>query len=150
MKWLWLVCFSAGCAVSVRGAIVPSGDNVVVRELSGEQTPLRLRGSARVLRFLDGELIELSGTQSWGQLRVQEWRLIEGVSGIPAYIGIVERYGRQLVLREYNSGARVLLEPDVTQELLSFIGKPVMVEGYIDEHNQLAVVHYQILVDGEE
>ncbi len=150
MKWLLLVCFSAGCAVSVRGAVVPSGDNVVLRELTGDQTPLRLRGDARVLRFLDGELLELSGVQSWGRLRVVEWRLIEGVSGIPAYIGIVERYGQQLSLREYNSGAQVLLEPDVTQELLAFIGKPVMVEGYIDASNQLAVVHYQILVEGEE
>lgn len=121
-----------------------------MQELDGEQTPLRLRGDHRVLGFLDGETLELTGTRLMGRLRVREWRLIEGVSGIPAYIGTVERYGQQLVLREYNSGARVLLEPGVTAELGPFIGKPVMVEGYIDESSRLAVVHFQVLVEGEQ
>lgn len=150
MRWFMLMTMMTGCAMSVHGTLAPVDNHMTVRAISGEQTRLALRGEAAVIEFMGGELVQLDGTRAWGRLRVKEWRILEGASGLPAYVGRLRVVGTQLVLQDHFSGAVFALADTVTQELRPFVGQPVMVEGYIDPTYRLEVMHFRVLVEGEQ
>jgi len=143
-RLLPLILLLSGCAVTARGYIHQDGSKTVVRTPEGGELTLRRNRISRVLRFLDGELVHIEGTKSFGRVGLDRWRVLEGVSGLQAVVGQLRPYGLSLVVVDSWSGNSIALEDAVMSEMSPFIGYPVLIEGYFDGQS-LRVVHYQVL-----
>jgi hypothetical protein len=53
--------------------------------------------------------------------------------------------GVQLGVQDRNSGAYYLVDEAAVQDLEPFIGKPVLLEGYVDGAHRIAVLYYRVL-----
>ena len=148
-RFLPLMLVLAGCAASLRGTIAQDGEHTLLEEVDGTASRLRLKKSARLLAYLDGELVEVEGTRSFGAVGVDTWRVIEGVSGLPAYVGRLDRRGNEIAVFDHYAQTWFLLESDVLQEMTPFVGLPVLVEGYLGANQRIRVVHYQVLSEDE-
>ncbi len=148
MRLFPLLLALSGCATTIRGYLDP-GPPVVVRDLTAKAHRVSLPGDATSLRYLNGHSVEVVGSKVLGRLRVKEWRILEGLNGLPVWVGVLERRGMQLGMHDHNSGAYYLLDEDANEALMPHVGQVVMVEGYVDGAHHVAVVYFRILAAPE-
>lgn len=99
----------------------------------------------RALARLGGHIVVLEGHKMFRTLKVQSWTVPEGLHGMAAFIGTLERRGVQLGLTDRNSGAFYLLDEDSWQVLAPFEGEEILVEGYVAGPHVVKVMHHQVL-----
>lgn len=142
---------SGGCAVHLVGLVGPDDDRgTVLSTLEGQQYRLSLHGEARPMRYLDGHLCEVDGTTSFKRVRVGAWTVLEGLHGLPVWVGVLEWRGVQIGMHDRNTGAYVFLDEEGADVLAPYVGKPVLVEGYVEGAHRVRVVYYRVLADEED
>lgn len=146
----WLaVAQVGGCAIPVRaiGVVRPAGEVMVVTGMGGESRELLLEGDADPMRWLDGHTVELEGRTKGRAIRVERWHVTEGLNGLPVWVGrLVSRPGG-LALTELDSGATFALDDDVSEQLADWVGRVVLVEGYIESSLGIHVMFFRPLFD---
>jgi hypothetical protein len=134
-----------GCAWKGEGLIEGRPLGPVLMTSTGQELRLVLGEQDRSLAELDGHLVMIEGRRALGALQVREWTLPEGVHGMAAWVGRLERRGAQLGLLDRNSGAYYVLDPDAWDALEGAVGAEVLVEGYVDGPHRVKVLWYRVL-----
>ena len=128
----------AGCATHAIGIVAPADDGVHLSTVHGEDYRLVLDDEARPLGYLDGHTAEVEGAASFGRLRVQEWSVLEGLHGLPVWVGVLQWRQGDLGLQDRNTGAFYYIDPDNQEVLEPFVGTPVLLEGYVEGDSVVA------------
>lgn len=144
MRCLLALLFLSGCPTTLRGTLEP-GPPPMVRTVDGETHRLRLGPNSSVLQYLDGHTVEVSGKLAFGRVGARSWEILEGRNGLPVWVGVLERRGFQVGMLDHNSGSYYLFGTDANDVLLPHIGKPVLIEGYVQGANLVEVVYYRVL-----
>ncbi len=132
-----LLCGLSACAVRARG-VVESREGVAhLRTVEGQALRLIAVGPASGIGSLDGAWVEVAGERVFGTLRVGWWTVTEGPHGFPAYVGVLQPLGAQLVIADRASGATLVLDRTTTAALWPERGRLAVIEGYIDGPHQL-------------
>ena len=97
------------------------------------------------LMHLHGAMVEVWGVRSMGRLVVQDWKVTSGPHGMSAWVGVIEQRGIQLGMTDRNSGAYYFFEFGEGVDAGTVIGKPVLVEGYVDGPHRVRVMSHRIL-----
>lgn len=135
----------AGCTWKGEGLIesTPLGPRLMTS--TGRHFKLVHGPADAALPGLDGYRVLIRGRRVLGTLSVREWEVPEGVSGMPVFIGTLERRGVQLGLTDHNSGAFVLFDSASWEELGEFVGQTLAVEGYVDGPHRVHVLVFEVL-----
>jgi len=64
------------------------------------------------------------------------------------WVGTLERKGVQLGLMDRNSGVFYFFEPNSAAPLSEFLGRQVMIEGYVEGPHLVRVLDYRLLEKG--
>lgn len=138
-----------GCAVSARGVVRPDATGPSMVTLEGRTVSLRVgEGRTGLIEYLDGEEIAVEGRRFLGPIRVQEWTLKEGTHGLQAFVGTLqERGGGMLGVLDHGSQAFYTIDRKAADELIGEVGRPVLLEGYVEGAQAVRVVYYRVLAD---
>ena len=140
-----IVLLATGCATHAIGLIEPEGPTLVTQE--GKEYRLVLGPDSRPIAALDGHTVEIDGLRSGRRLRVTDWSVLEGVHGLPTWVGVLERHGGNLGLLDRNSDAYYLVAPEAIDVLTPFVGQVVLLEGFVEGAHVVRVVYYRPLVE---
>jgi len=150
VPFILLTLLLPACAVSVRGLVGPGPDGVELRQMTGRTRELRLESEqARLLRFLDGEEVEVHGRSAGGTIRVQRWELREGTHGLQVFWGTLVDHERGVGVQDRGSQAFYTIDKDAADALVGALGKPVLIEGYVEGARAVRVVYYRVLAAPE-
>jgi hypothetical protein len=142
------VCIgSAACMVHLHGMVLQEGGAPVLVESDGSRWKLVLGPESRVIAALDGHDLDVTGRRLAGR-RVavgDEWRVGDGRHGLPTWVGVLQLVGVQLGVQDRNSGAFYLVDRDAEETLRPFVGRTVLVEGYVEGAHVVKVVYYRVL-----
>jgi hypothetical protein len=119
----------------------------VIDTLDGEHYRLALPADARPLAHLDGHTTVIDGTRTFDVVRVTDWKVPEGLHGMPAWVGRLEEQGVQVGLLDRNSEAFYLVDAGAADLLRPDVGKVVLLEGYVEGPHRVHVVYYRVLAD---
>jgi hypothetical protein len=112
---------------------------------SNGQYRLALPEDAVPLRYLDGHEAEIWGSRVGRRVRVTDWKLGEGLHGMPSFVGVIEVQGAQIGILDRNSKAYYVFDQAAVPVLRPLTGKTVMVEGYVEGAHLVRVLFYRIL-----
>ncbi len=138
----------AGCAAHTRvaGVVDASGGSTRLIEPSGRAWRLIPTAPDDVwLRELGGCTVHVEATALGRRLRVGRWLVTDAGDGSQPYLGVLERTGHQLRLRDRQSGAVLVLEAPLDGPLAGLDGQPVLVAGFLVGPNRLQVVSHRAL-----
>ncbi len=111
----------------------------------GRRHPLALRDDAFWLRDLGGCSVQIEGREGIRRLHVERWVVTDAGDGSQPYLGTLERAGLQVILRDRQTQAAFILDPETVGELADHIGAPVLVVGFIAGPNRLRVMSWRAL-----
>lgn len=140
----------SGCATHAIGIVAPADGDVLLTTVHGEDYRLVLDEDTRPLQYLDGHTAEVEGPASFGRLRVRDWSILEGLHGLPVWVGVLEWRQGALGLQDRNTGAFYYVDPDNEEVLDPFAGTPVLLEGYVEGAHRVRVVYFRVLADEGE
>lgn len=143
------LCLLVGCATHVTGLVSPIDGRPTLTESDGRSVRLVLSAASSPLGYLDGHLTEVWGRRGLGRLVVEDWKVREGLHGLPAYVGELNAQGIQLGLEDRNSGAYFLIDELASEDLAPFVGRTVLVEGYVEGAHRVRVLYWRVLGDTE-
>jgi hypothetical protein len=138
-----LLC--SGCAFHQVGLVHGSGATAMFDTPSDGAYTLILGEDAEPLGFLAGHDAEVWGDRVGHRVRVTDWKVGEGLHGMPTFVGAVEVQGAQVGMRDRNSKAYYVFDPEGVAVLRPLAGKTVLVEGYVDGAHRVRVLYYRIL-----
>ncbi len=151
---LWIAAAHAGCAWKGEGIVTPAAeaadDAAVLTTSTGETLRLKIdptSGDDRLVAHLDGHLVAVEGRKLGRGITVREWSIVTGLHGMNVWIGRLVQQGGQLGLMDHNSGAFYVVERDAREELSAFIGRDVLLEGYVAGAHEVSVLHYEVFDD---
>jgi hypothetical protein len=146
--WGGLALLASGCAAHVKGLVRPLADGGTLLETTeGDAYHLNLAGDAKQLGYLDGHLVEVWGKGSRSKLNVEGYHILRGVTGMTVFTGpLVMRSGELTIQDRYAQGF-ILLDDSSLADLLPYLGKPVLVEGYVEGAQRVKVVKWRVLAD---
>lgn len=136
---------SSGCAAHLTGLVDRSADGLSLSTPEGRHYRLVAVGDAAPLVHLDGHIAEVEGRRVFRTVTVTDWSVPQGLHGMPAWVGTLERRGVQLGLSDRNSGTFWWLDPVAAETLAPYVGVPVLVEGYVEGAQRIVVVYYRVL-----
>jgi len=140
---LWV----AGCATHAIGVVAPADHGTALTTSTGMQYRLALGRNAAPMRWLDGHMAEVSGPRLFKRIHVREWTVVEGLHGLPVWVGELEGRGVQVGLQDRNSGAYYWVDQDAAGVLWPFLGETVLVEGYVEGAHRVRVVYFRVLAE---
>lgn len=121
--------------------------SLVIEAGTGASRRLILTPESEEMRWLDGHVVEVEGRSRPGAIRVERWAVTEGRNGLPAWVGeIVQLDGRLGLLVETSAVTYVLDEPS-SEDLAAFVGRPMLIEGWIDVNEGIHVGFFRPLFD---
>lgn len=146
-RWLLGGMLASGCHFQGSGVIEPAarGEGVELRSLDGAAFVLRLSDGTEPLGYLDGHIVQVVGSRVGRSVRVQRWSIVEGLSGMPVYVGVVQRHGLGVALIDRQTGETWALDEAASATLAGWIGKVVLVEGYATGTQQLTATAWRPL-----
>jgi hypothetical protein len=147
---LVVLAAQVGCAVTARavGRVVQVDGQPWLETSQGDRARLQWRAShasAEGLRYLDGHLVEVEGRGTKRAIDVSRWTLVEGLHGISAWAGVLIADGPRLLLEDAGNGVTVALDRQAAGELLPFVGRPVLIEGYVEGTMGVKVLYWRAL-----
>ena len=145
--WIALALGSTGCAIHLTGFVAPLAEcrGTGLTTLEGRVYKLVLGPDSAPLGFLGGHLVAIDGAQSGARVRVTEWEILEGLHGLQVWVGPIDILGIQVGLADRNTGSYFVLDEASWDVLAPFIGKTVLVEGWVEGAHRLKVVYYRVL-----
>jgi hypothetical protein len=138
---------AAGCAAHVLGVVEQKPTGLTLTTPVGKEIRVVLLDEARPLRFLDGHLVEVWGVRVGKTVKVNDWKVQEGLHGLSVWVGPLEERGVQLGMHDRNSGAYYLFDEEAARDLARYAGKMVLVEGYVVGAHEVRVVYYRVLAE---
>ncbi len=145
MALRWLLPLLAGCAAHVRGFVVPTDSGTAITTLAGEEYTLVLSGQSAPLAHLDGHLTQVDGQRIGRSVRVAQWRVIEGLHGLPVWVGAVQRFGAQVGVQDLASQHVIWVDEAAARALAPHLGDVVLVEGWVDGPQRVRVAYWRPL-----
>ncbi len=139
---------TAGCAFHATGLVDSSGPGVRLTEVTGERWRLVLLGPSEPLSELDGLIAEVDGQRIFRTVRVGDWRVREGVHGLPAWVGPLQQMGAQVGIQDRNTGQFFWLDEQAARVLGPYVGSTALLEGFVDGPHRVRVTHYRVLSGG--
>lgn len=140
------VAVLTSCPFHEVGLVTPTTGGADLQNIDGNVFHLRLVGQdSAPLHYLDGHTAEVHGTRVLHNVHVTDWQVIEGLHGMPAWIGVLESRVGQLGLLDRNSHAYYLLDREANDTLSRYVGQMVLVEGYVDGAQRVRVVYFRVL-----
>ncbi len=137
-----------GCGAHTRVAGVVDASAAATRLIEPSGRAWRLVPTAPDdvwLRALGGCTVHVEATALGRRLRVGRWLVTDAGDGSQPYLGLLERTGHQLRLRDRQSGAVLVLEAPLDGPLAALDGQPVLVAGFLVGPNRLQVVSHRAL-----
>jgi len=144
-----LLSLLVGCQAHVRGILPEAG--YALEAPNGATVRLRVDPAVSPeIEFARGLLLDVTGKRGIGGLRVSGWWVAEGAHGLQAWWGLLQRGddGR-LALLDARSGEPLALQTEATDALTPWIGRPVLLEGYLEDTRAAVVVYYRPLFAAE-
>ncbi len=137
----------SGCAYHGSGVVRPAaeGEGVELQQLDGTTLKLALPTGSEPLGYLDGHIVRVEGSRAGRTLTVRRWSLVEGLSGMPVYVGVVQRMGSGVGLVDRQTGEPLALDDRASATLAPWIGRVVLVEGYGTGPGQLTATAWRPL-----
>jgi hypothetical protein len=140
-----LLVMLSGCTWKGEGLIERTGIGPTLVTPTGKRFKLVHGPEDAAIAGLDGYRVLIEGRRAFGALNVRDWQVPEGLTGMPVFIGVLERKGVQLGLTDQSSGAFVFFDQSSWEELAPFVGRPVAVEGWIDGPSRVRVLEFESL-----
>lgn len=142
-----LLSASAGCAFHATGLARPTPGGPTLEVIDGTTWRLVVGPDAAPLAALDGHTVTIDGQRVFGTVRVSDWRVDEGLHGMPVWVGPVQRMGAQIGVDDRNSGAFYWVDDAATRTLAAHVGEVVLLEGYVDGPHRVKVLYWRPLDD---
>jgi hypothetical protein len=139
------MCATGGCEFHEIGLVHGSPGQTTLDTPSDGQFQLGLGEDARPLRYLDGHEAEIWGSRIGHRVHVTDWKLGEGLHGMPSFVGVIEEQGAQIGMLDRNSKAYYVFDQESIPVLRPMAGKTVMVEGYVDGAHRVRVLFFRLL-----
>ncbi len=142
-----------GCVATHRGlvALESSGEGEVsgpqLETLEGRTIALRSTEEMELLRSLDGCTVEVEGPVMARSMLVQQWVVLDAGDGSVPYVGLLRQHGSNMVIDDRSSGMPLVLNDASAARLGGYIGKVVMISGYVVGAQLLHVVNFRVLVE---
>lgn len=137
------------CATHLIGLVTPTERGTTLTEIDGTRYRLVLGPDSAPMAWLDGHLAEVDGQLVFRRVHVTDWKVPEGLHGMPAWVGALEEVGVQVGMHDRNSGAYYLFDEDASELLHPFLGLPVLIEGYVEGAHRVRVVYFRVLAAEE-
>lgn len=138
---------TAGCAFHATGLARPTSGGPTLQTIDGTTLRLVVGPDAAPLGHLDGHTVTVDGQRVFGAVRVTDWRVEEGLHGMPVWVGPVQRMGAQIGIEDRNSGAFYWVDDAAIRTLSAHVGQVVLVEGYVDGPHRVKVLYWRPLDD---
>jgi hypothetical protein len=131
------LAFVSACSLPVRasGIVRPVEGNLVIEAGTGAS------------RWLDGHIVEVEGRSRPGAIRVDRWTITEGRNGLPAWVGEIVQLDGRLGLLVTSSAVTYVLDEPSSEDLAAFVGRPMLIEGWIDVNEGIHVGFFRALFD---
>lgn len=144
-----LAIFAAGapgCAFHGVGLATPAPAGPQLMTSDGATWQLVVSGDATALGGLDGHTAEVWGRRGVGRVVVvTDWKVVEGLHGMPVFVGPTAAMGSQVVIEDHNTGGVYFVDEEGADVLWPFVGEWVLVEGYVEGAHRVRVVYYRVL-----
>lgn len=140
--WVLVPLLLTGCAWKGEGLVERTPTGPMLRASTGRSYRLAGGGEQGLLGRLDGYRLILEGRRVGKVLTVKSWTVPEGLTGMPVWLGRLERKGVQLGLVDHNSGAFYLVHPDNWPDLEGFVGENIVLEGFVDGPHVVRVLQF--------
>lgn len=139
-----------GCAFHEIGLVHGGPNETTLDTPSDGQYRLLLDSDTEPLAWLDGHEGEIWGSRVGRKVRVTDWKLGEGLHGMPSFVGKIELQGAQIGMLDRNSKAYYVFDPEGAAVLRPMAGRTVLVEGYVDGAHRVRVLYYRLLAKAPE
>ncbi len=141
--------FVSACSLPVRasGIVRPVEGNLVIEAGTGASRRLILTPESATMRWLDGHIVEVEGRSRPGAIRVDRWSITEGRNGLPAWVGEIVQLDGRLGLLVTSSAVTYVLDEPSSEDLAAFVGRPMLIEGWIDVNEGIHVGFFRALFD---
>lgn len=140
-----ILIFVLACTANLQGLVDKRPLGTWIQTSEGAEYQLVLGEGSAAVAHLDGLIVEVEGRRVFRKVDVEDWRCREGSHGLTAWVGVIEERGVQLGLRDRNSDGWYFLDADSVDTLRPFLGKPVLIEGYVVGAHEVAAVYYRPL-----
>ncbi|MCO4743430.1 MAG: hypothetical protein KC912_01490 [Proteobacteria bacterium] len=140
----------SGCAVRHTGFVYGTGEFAELRTLDGRGYPLKLPAQAKPLGYLDGHTTEVEGFRIFRTIHVKDWRVHDGLHGLPTWVGPLIAYGAELGIQDRNSGVFYYVDARAARDLEAYIGDIVLLEGWVQDARRVTVAYFRVLAAPDE
>jgi hypothetical protein len=149
LTFLLAALLCAGCALRSHqeGLLQVTDRRVMMQTAHGGNLRLVPGQEAEVLSNLGGCLAEVEGPRLIRWMWVSTWRVRDAGDGSEPYIGHLGQHGSNLVLDDANSGMKVVISEGSMSLLQPYVGKQVLVSGYIVGPQVIQVVSFRVIGD---
>ena len=133
----------AGCHAHLTGMVeAPADEALRLKTSEGRAYRLVLPGDAAPVAKLDGFFVEVEGQRMCRTIRVADWEITQGLHGMSVWVGKLEERGIQLGMDDRNSGAFYFLDESATKTLRPYVGRLIVLEGYVVGPHRVKVMYY--------
>jgi hypothetical protein len=123
---------------------------MMITSSEGRSRDLVLQKGSEAMRFLDGHEVELEGTFRRGSIHVEQWQVTEGINGLPVWVGELRAVRDGYGLYDRRAATMFALDRSGGEEMSPYLGRQVLVEGYIAGTMTIKVVYFRPLFDEAE
>jgi hypothetical protein len=154
LKWgryaavVLVAAVGSGCATTARyRGLVDASDERGVRlvESSGQTWKLATGEDAPLFADLGGCRVMVEGPRRGRSLLVRDWVVTDAGDGSAPYIGTLNRVGLRWSVEDRQTGATFFLEEESLGDLSAYVGRTVLVAGYVTGPNRVNVVRWRVL-----
>jgi hypothetical protein len=131
LRLLLPLLLMSGCAVRHTGFVFGTGDYAELRTLDGKGYPLKLPAQAKPLGYLDGHTTEVEGLRIFRTIHVTNWRVHDGLHGLPTWVG-------------------PLVDVGAARDLEPYMGQTVLLEGWVQDARRVTVAYFRVLAAPDE
>jgi len=143
----------SGCVATHRGLVAlesgvggePAGPRL--ETLDGRSFALRSTEQMELLRSLGGCTVEVEGPVMARSILVQQWSVLDAGDGSVPYVGLLRQHGSNMVIDDRGSGMPLVLNDTSAARLGRYVGKVVMISGYVVGAQLLHVVNFRVLIE---
>lgn len=138
-----------GCALHVEsaGIVRPSGASVWIEGYRGDRTALVLGEESAPIRYLDGCVVEVTGTRTPAGLVVESWHVRDAGDGSGGFVGLLRVYGSRLVIDDRNTGTTLVVDDTQVPQLRVWAGRPVLLVGTVVGAREVRVMAFRVLTE---
>jgi len=140
---LW--AFVLGCAIHSQYSGLVNVDQQQIYLIPPTGKVLTLHSDDDALEMLHGCGLKVEANRLLRHLWVQQWQVTDAGDGSQPFVGPLRRVGVQWVVEDWNTGSRIILEPESVGDLTQHIGSTVMIAGVIVGAHQVRVISMRVL-----